>query len=45
VVTFICIIPTGLIYSRIEHVSLKRIADESEAAKAGTITAGAGTAE
>jgi len=43
VVTFICIIPTGLIYSRIEHVSLKRIADESEAAKA--ITAGAGTAE
>jgi len=26
-------------------VSLKKIADESEAAKAGTITAGAGTAE
>jgi uncharacterized membrane protein YbhN (UPF0104 family) len=32
VVTFICIIPTGLIYSRIEHVSLKRVAEESEAA-------------
>lgn len=32
VVTFICIIPTGLVYSRIEHVSLKKITDESEAA-------------
>lgn len=31
-VTFLCIIPTGLVYSRIEHVSLKKIADESEAA-------------
>lgn len=44
-VTFICIIPTGLIYSQIEHVSLKRIADESEAANAGTMAAGVGTAE
>jgi glycosyltransferase 2 family protein len=34
VVTFLCIIPTGFIYSQIEHVSLKRIAQESEAAGA-----------
>jgi uncharacterized membrane protein YbhN (UPF0104 family) len=34
VVTFICIIPTGLIYSRVEHVSLKRVAKESETAAA-----------
>jgi uncharacterized membrane protein YbhN (UPF0104 family) len=32
IVTFICIIPTGLIYGRIEHVSLKKVAAESEAA-------------
>jgi len=32
VVTFICIIPTGLIYSRVEHVNLKKVASESEAA-------------
>jgi uncharacterized membrane protein YbhN (UPF0104 family) len=32
VVTFLCIIPTGFIYSQIEHVSLKRVAQESEAA-------------
>jgi glycosyltransferase 2 family protein len=31
VVTFICIIPTGLIYARIEHVNLKQVAEESEA--------------
>lgn len=36
-VTFLCIIPTGLVYSRVEHVSLKKIADESEAAKAGAV--------
>jgi uncharacterized membrane protein YbhN (UPF0104 family) len=34
VVTFLCIIPTGFIYSQVEHVSLKRIAQESEAAGA-----------
>lgn len=34
-VTFLCIIPTGLVYSRVEHVSLKKVAEESEAA-AGT---------
>jgi hypothetical protein len=34
VVTFLCIIPTGLIYSRVEHVSLKKVASESEAAAA-----------
>jgi uncharacterized membrane protein YbhN (UPF0104 family) len=34
VVTFLCIIPTGFIYSQVEHVSLKRIARESEAAGA-----------
>jgi len=32
VVTFLCIIPTGFIYSQVEHVSLKRVAQESEAA-------------
>ena len=26
VVTFLCIIPTGLIYARVEHVSLKKVA-------------------
>jgi glycosyltransferase 2 family protein len=31
-VTFLCIIPAGLIYSQVEHVSLKKIAEESEAA-------------
>jgi len=31
-VTSLCIIPTGLVYSRIEHISLKKIASESEAA-------------
>jgi glycosyltransferase 2 family protein len=32
VVTFLCIIPAGLVYSRVEHVSLKKVAEESEAA-------------
>ena len=32
VVTFLCIIPAGFIYSQVEHVSLKRVAQESEAA-------------
>ena len=27
VVTFLCIIPTGFIYSQVEHVSLKRVAE------------------
>jgi uncharacterized membrane protein YbhN (UPF0104 family) len=36
VVTFLCIIPTGLVYARLEHVSLKRVAEESEAAAAET---------
>ncbi len=31
-VTFLCIIPTGLVYSRVEHVSLKKVTSESEAA-------------
>jgi hypothetical protein len=31
-VTSLCIIPTGLAYSRMEHISLKNIASESEAA-------------
>jgi glycosyltransferase 2 family protein len=34
VVTFLCIIPAGFIYSQVEHVSLKRVAQESEAAGA-----------
>jgi glycosyltransferase 2 family protein len=33
VVTFMCIIPVGLIWARFEHVSLKKIAEESERAK------------
>jgi uncharacterized membrane protein YbhN (UPF0104 family) len=37
VVTFICIIPTGLVYARIEHVSLKQVTAESEAAKEETM--------
>jgi uncharacterized membrane protein YbhN (UPF0104 family) len=32
VVTSLCIIPTGLVYSHVEHVSLKKVASESEAA-------------
>jgi uncharacterized membrane protein YbhN (UPF0104 family) len=32
VVTFLCIIPAGFIYSQVEHVSLKRVAEESGAA-------------
>jgi hypothetical protein len=35
VVTFLCIIPTGLIYARVEHVSLKKVTLESDPAKAG----------
>ena len=31
-VTFLCIIPTGLIYSQVQHISLKKVASESEAA-------------
>jgi uncharacterized membrane protein YbhN (UPF0104 family) len=31
-VTFLCIIPAGFIYSQVEHVSLKRVAQESETA-------------
>ncbi|HEY6412656.1 MAG TPA: lysylphosphatidylglycerol synthase transmembrane domain-containing protein [Edaphobacter sp.] len=31
-VTWLCVIPPGLIYARIEHVSLKKVATESEAA-------------
>lgn len=37
VVTFLCIIPAGLIYSRVEHVSLKKVAQESEAAGAAVV--------
>ena len=32
VVTTLCIIPTGLVFARVEHVSLKQVATESEAA-------------
>jgi len=32
VVTSLCIIPTGLVYSRVEHVNLKTVASESDAA-------------
>jgi uncharacterized membrane protein YbhN (UPF0104 family) len=37
VVTSLCIIPAGLIYSRVEHVSLKKVAQESEAAGAAVV--------
>jgi glycosyltransferase 2 family protein len=37
VVTFLCIIPAGLIYSRVEHVSLKKVAQESEVAGAAVV--------
>jgi hypothetical protein len=33
----LCIIPTGLIYSRVEHVNLRRVAKESEAAAVETL--------
>ena len=39
-VTFLCIIPAGLIYSRVEHVSLKKVAEESEAAAGTTAVEG-----
>jgi len=42
VVTFLCIIPTGFIYSQVEHVSLKKVTQESEAAGAVVETADAG---
>jgi len=32
VVTFLCIIPTGLVFARINHVSLKKVAAEDEVA-------------
>src|SRR5271170_5500966 len=34
IVTFLCIIPAGFIYSQMEHVSLKKVAEESETAGA-----------
>jgi uncharacterized membrane protein YbhN (UPF0104 family) len=34
VVTFLCIIPSGLVYSQLEHVSLKKVARESGATTA-----------
>jgi hypothetical protein len=42
VVSFLCIIPAGFIYSQIEHVSLKRVAQESGAAGASVEAADAG---
>jgi len=40
VVTTLCIIPAGLIYSQVEHVSLKKVAEESEAAAGAAVEAG-----
>jgi glycosyltransferase 2 family protein len=40
VVTSLCIVPAGLIYSRVEHVSLKKVAEESEAAGAAVVVEG-----
>jgi hypothetical protein len=42
VVTCLCIIPTGFIYSQVEHISLKKIAQESESAGATAEPADAG---
>jgi uncharacterized membrane protein YbhN (UPF0104 family) len=42
IVTFLCIIPAGLIYSQVEHVSLKKVAQESEAAGASVEAADVG---
>jgi glycosyltransferase 2 family protein len=39
VVLFICIIPAGLLCARLEHVSLKKVAEESEAAGESSATA------
>jgi hypothetical protein len=36
VVTFLCIIPTGLVFARIEHVSLKKAAAESGGVEAAS---------
>ena len=33
VVSFLSIVPVGLVWSRFEHVSLKRVAEESEHAE------------
>jgi hypothetical protein len=41
-VSFLCIIPAGFIYSQVEHVSLKRVAKESEAAGASVEAVDAG---
>jgi glycosyltransferase 2 family protein len=29
-VTFLCIIPAGLVWSRFEHISLRQVAEKSE---------------
>jgi glycosyltransferase 2 family protein len=39
VVTFMSVIPLGLIWARIEHVSLKKVSEESEHAGAEALTA------
>jgi hypothetical protein len=37
VVTTVCIIPAGFVFSRVEHVSLKKVAEESESAGAAVL--------
>jgi hypothetical protein len=39
IVTFISIIPVGLIWARFEHVSLRKISEESEGAGVDALTA------
>jgi glycosyltransferase 2 family protein len=39
IVTFLCILPVGLIWARLEHVSLRKISEESEEAGVDTLTA------
>lgn len=36
-VTFLCVIPTGLLFARLEHVSLKQVAQQSEAEASTTV--------
>lgn len=45
VVTFLGIVPVGLIWSRFEHVSLKKVAEESEQASEELAHSGASTQE
>jgi hypothetical protein len=40
-VTFLCIVPVGLIWAQFEHVSLRKVTEESEEAEEGLEASGA----